>query len=174
MRIVAATNTNLEKLVKAGKFRKDLFYRINVIRVKLPPLRDRKEDIPLLVNHFMNRFSNLKGKLITDISPDALAILMNHDYPGNIRELENTIEHAFVLCRGSIIDIKDLPDNLRPSDTEAVPLPKSFDSIEANFILGALRKNRWNRAKTAAELGIHKTTLWRKMKKFGIRVSKSQ
>jgi transcriptional regulator with PAS, ATPase and Fis domain len=168
VRIIVATNSDLEKLVKTGKFRRDLFYRVNVIRIKLPPLRDRKEDIPLLVNHFIRRFNGLKSKVISDVSPAALAILMNHSYPGNVRELENAIEHAFVLSRGSIIDVKDLPENLRPSKTEPAIQSTSLESLEAAFITETLRKNNWNRAKTAAELGIHKTTLWRKLRKLGI------
>jgi PAS domain S-box-containing protein len=168
VRIITASNKRLEKLVKSGKFREDLFYRINVIRIQLPPLRDRKEDIPLLVEHFIDRFNKLKNKLIADISPEVLAILMNHDFPGNIRELENIIEHAFVLCRSSVITVKDLPDNLRPSEVITETQSTSLDDLEANFLTEALRKNNWNRAKTAAQLGIHKTTLWRKMKKLGI------
>ena len=93
---------------------------------------------------------------------------MNHDYPGNIRELENIIEHAFVLCKDSIIGVPDLPDNLRPSQTEQIEPATSLDSLEAKFLTEALHRNGWNRSRTAAELGIHKTTLWRKMKKLGI------
>ncbi len=116
VRIITASNRDLGGLVKSGEFREDLYYRINVIRIKLPPLRSRKEDIPLLVDHFIRRFNNLKRKLIADISPDALAALVSHDYPGNIRELENVIEHAFVLCRGTTINVDDLPDNVTPSE----------------------------------------------------------
>jgi len=168
VRIVAATNRDIEKLVKSGEFREDLYYRINVIRIKLPPLRERKEDIPLLIGHFIRHFSNLKKKLITDISPDALAILMSHDYPGNIRELENIIEHAFVLCRGTVINIDNLPENIRPKEVKPIAELTSMDDLEAVFITKALRRNNFNRKKTAEELGIHKTTLWRKMKKLGI------
>jgi len=139
-----------------------------VIRIKLPPLRERKEDIPLLIGHFIRHFSNLKKKLITDISPDALAILMSHDYPGNIRELENIIEHAFVLCRRTVINIDNLPENIRPKETKPLAKLTSMDDLEAVFITKALRRNNFNRKKTAEELGIHKTTLWRKMKKLGI------
>lgn len=168
VRIVTATNRDLEKLVKTGEFRQDLYYRINVVRIKLPPLRKRKEDIPLLIDHFIRRFSNLKKKLITDISPDALAILMSHDYPGNIRELENIIEHAFVLCQGTVINIDNLPENIRPKETKPLAKLTSIDDLEAVYISEVLKKNNWNRKKTAEELGIHKTTLWRKMKKLGI------
>lgn len=169
VRIIAASNKNLQELVKAGKFREDLYYRINVICIKLPPLRERKEDLPLLVEHFTDRFNSLKNKLIAGISPEVLSILMNYDYPGNIRELENIIEHAFVLCRSSIIGVNDLPNHLRPAKSSPEAPSTSFDDLEAGFIKEALRKNNWNRLKTAAQLGVHKTTLWRKMKKLGIK-----
>ncbi|MCP4705698.1 MAG: PAS domain-containing protein, partial [candidate division Zixibacteria bacterium] len=135
VRIIAATNKNLERLIKNDLFREDLYYRINVIKVKLPPLRERTEDIPLLVNHFISRFNKLKRKLITGISPEVLSILMNHNFPGNIRELENIIEHAFILNRSGRIEIKDLPENLRPiEDAKQVEI-KSIDDIEAQFII---------------------------------------
>jgi PAS domain S-box-containing protein len=168
VRIVAASNRNIEKLIKAGRFREDLYYRINVIRIKLPPLRERKEDIPLLISHFINRFNKLKSKLVVDLSSDAAAILMSHEYRGNIRELENVIEHAFVLCRGTTIGVDDLPGNLQPGEKKPPARSTTFGELEAGFIMEVLRKNQWNRARTAAELGIHKTTLWRKMKKLGI------
>jgi len=168
VRIVAASNKNVQRLVKAGKFREDLYYRINVIQIKLPPLRNRKEDIPLLLEHFIDRFNAVKNKQIEDITPEVLAVLMDHDYPGNVRELENIIEHAFVLCRDPIIDIKDLPDYLRPDKSLPAIQSESLDELQAKFILETLRKNNFNRAKTAVALGIHKTTLWRKMKKLGI------
>ena len=168
VRIVAASNRDLDKLVKSGKFREDLYYRINVIRIKLPPLRKRKEDIPLLVDHFIRRFNNLKKKLIADVSPDVLAVLVGYDYPGNIRELENIIEHAFVLCRGTVIDTENLPENVRPDEGRALARVTSMDDLEVAFITEALSRNNFNRKKTAQELGMHKTTLWRKMKKLGI------
>ncbi|MBU8933428.1 MAG: sigma 54-interacting transcriptional regulator [candidate division Zixibacteria bacterium] len=168
VRIVAASNKNLENLVQSGEFREDLFYRINVILITLPPLRKRKEDIPMLTNHFIRRLSNLRKKLITDISPDALAALVSHNYPGNIRELENIIERAFVLCRGTTIEIDDLPDKISHRDERASAKISSMDDIEAAFITEALKRNNWNRKQTAEELGMHKTTLWRKMKKLGI------
>ncbi len=168
VRIVAASNKNLDKLVKSGEFREDLYYRINVIRIKLPPLRERKEDIPLLVDHFIRRFNNLNKKLIADVSPDVLAVLVGYDYPGNIRELENIIEHAFVLCRGTVIDIENLPENVRPEEGGSLARLTSMDDLEVAFITEALRRNNFNRKKTAQELGMHKTTLWRRMKKLGI------
>jgi len=113
VRIIAATNKNLEQLVAEGIFRQDLFYRLNVVSIKLPPLRERKEDIPLLINHFITRFNKLKNKNITDVSDDVLTILMNYDFPGNIRELENIIEYSFILCRDGTIQISHLPEQLQ-------------------------------------------------------------
>ena len=168
VRIITASNKDLAELVKSGQFREDLFYRVNVIRIKLPPLRDRKEDIPLLVDHFIRRFNNLKKKLITDISPDVMAVLASYDYPGNIRELENIIEHAFVLCRGTTIDVDALPDIIRPKEQVSSVKIKSMDDIEIAFITEALKRNSWNKNETAKKLGMHKTTLWRKMKRLGI------
>ncbi|NIP42154.1 MAG: PAS domain-containing protein, partial [candidate division Zixibacteria bacterium] len=141
VRIITASNRNLQKLVKAGRFREDLFYRINVITIKLPPLRERKEDIPLLVNHFINRFNNLKDRIITEVSPDVMAILMSHDYPGNIRELENIIEHAFVLCKGTVINLECLPDSIRPKDKGREIVSHSLEEMEAAYLKEALRKN---------------------------------
>jgi len=168
VRVIAASNKKLEKLVKNGSFREDLFYRVNVIKIGLPPLRDRKEDIPLLIDHFIDRFNRIKNKVVSDISPEALAILMAHDYPGNIRELENIVEHAFVLARSGLLEAANLPANLRPSKALAPTGKGSLKEIEAGFILDILRKNNWDRGKAAAELGIHKTTLWRKIKKLGL------
>lgn len=169
VRVVAATNQELDKLVKEGKFRQDLYYRINVVRITLPPLSQRREDIPLLVRHFIDRFRKLRSKEVTGISPEALAILMHHDFPGNIRELENAIEHAFVLCTGDTIQRDCLPDNLRPGKSEAPPPAGSrLEEVEAAFIRQVLERNDWNRQRTAQDLGIHKTTLWRKMQRLGI------
>ena len=169
VRIVAATNRDLEELVKSREFREDLYYRINVVRIKLPPLRERKEDIPLLISHFIRRFNSLKKKLISEVSPDALAVLANYDYPGNIRELENIIEHAFVLCQGTVIETDSLPESVRPKGSRRSTTVTSMADLEAVYISEALKRNNWNRKKTADELGMHKTTLWRKMKKLGIR-----
>jgi PAS domain S-box-containing protein len=169
VRIIAATNRNLSQLVEEGTFRTDLYYRINVFRLELPPLQERMEDIPLLVNHFVAKFSALKGKEISGVSPEALAILMKYDYPGNVRELENIIEHAFVLCPGGMIQAHHLPDELQPRTS--TPQRETLDLLgeyEKELILNALRRNQWNRLKAAQELGIHKTTLFRKIRKLDI------
>jgi len=176
VRIVAATNKNLEELVKKGTFRQDLYYRINVVKLVLPPLRDRKEDIPLLTDHFIRKFSRLVGKDIQGLSPEVMPVLMSHDFPGNIRELENIIEYATVVCKNSMIGIEHLPDYLHPKpDTmRSMAADKtsekevSWSDMEKSLIYEALRKNHWNRQATALEMGIHPSTLWRKMKRFNI------
>jgi PAS domain S-box-containing protein len=171
VRILAATNRDLTDLVKNGVFRQDLFYRINVVRLDLPPLRERKEDIPMLVKHFIGRFNRLRGRSVTGVSQEVLSLLMFHDYPGNIRELENIIEHAFVLCNEGQIEIHCLPENLRitrPRPTVHGTMGEAVKSVEAQMILDALDRNRNNRLSTARELGIHKSTLFRKIKALGI------
>jgi PAS domain S-box-containing protein len=171
VRVVGASNRKLADLVKAGSFRQDLFYRINVVTLTLPPLRQRREDIPLLVDHFIGRFNRLRGKDILGVSPDVLRILLAHDFPGNVRELENVIEHAFILCSGGLIRPEHLPDSLRPEDlSEAATPARTLQELEARFIYDALRRNGWNRLATAKELGVHKTTLWRRIKHLGLQV----
>lgn len=170
VRIIAATNRNLARLVKEKEFRLDLYYRINVINLVMPPLRERREDIPLLVEHFISKFNKLHNKIITGISPDALSLLLKHNFPGNVRELENALEHAFVLCNESHLGVNHLPLEIRQYADENPQFVKSHNlhDIEAEFITAVLRKNQWNRLLAAKELGIHKTTLFRKIKKLGI------
>jgi len=176
VRIVAATNRDLERRVAEGTFRQDLYYRINVVRLVLPPLRARKEDIPLLTDHFIRKFSHLSGRDIEGISPRALSVLMAHNFPGNVRELENILEYATVVCRDRVIGVKHLPDDMagRAGEAEGVLRETagkgdmSWDDLERSFILEALQKNRLNRAATARALKIHPTTLWRKMKRLKI------
>ena len=166
-RIIAATNRDLAALVKRGEFREDLFYRINVVRLDLPPLRQRKEDIPLLINHFISRFNHMQAKDIDGVSNEVLSLLMAHQWPGNVRELENVIERAFVVCTGPEIEIACLPEELTGVERPAVPqedMASARRMSEAQTILNALKRNHFNRAAAARELGIHKTTLYRKMK----------
>ncbi|MBD3349745.1 MAG: PAS domain-containing protein [Candidatus Eisenbacteria bacterium] len=167
-RVIAATNRDIASMVETGEFRNDLYYRINVITIDIPPLRERREDIPLLVDHFVARFNRLKGKDVTSVSPDAMEILMRHDYPGNVRELENAIEHAFAMSRGRVIRAEHLPQRILPDDVREGERPESFAEAEAAFLRRALEQHDWNRAATARDLGIHKTTLWRKMKRLDI------
>ncbi len=173
-RVIAATNRDLLDMVNRGTFRQDLFYRINVVRLELPPLRDRKEDIPLLVRRFIDRLNRLRKKTVKGISQEALSILMSHDYPGNIRELENIIEHAFVICPEGEITPGCLPEGLgRPVARQAphdMRAGSRLKSIEIQMIVDALKRNSYNRLAAARELGMHKSTLFRKIKALGIKL----
>jgi len=173
VRVVTATNRNLAGLVETGVFRKDLFYRINVVKFELPPLRQRREDIPLLIDHFISRFNALYGKEICCVSNDALAVLLSHDFPGNIRELENIIEHCFVLCHGQLIESSDLPDSVRRPEQggrEDLQEIRTLRQMEKMMIEQALRRHEGNRAAAARELGINPSTLFRKLKTLQIDV----
>jgi PAS domain S-box-containing protein len=171
VRVVAASNRNLADLVKAGTFRQDLYYRINVVRIALPPLRERREDIPLLVEHFITRFNRLRGREIAGVTSETLGILLAHDYPGNIRELENIIEYAFILCAEGLISPEHLPEPLRPSLPAGMSAGvTTLHELEARFIYETLRRHAWSRGAAADELGIHKTTLWRKIRQLGISI----
>jgi transcriptional regulator with PAS, ATPase and Fis domain len=159
-------------MLSQGKFREDLYYRLNVIKITLPPLAKRKEDIPLLVEHFIRAFNARMDKRITGVSPEVMEIFMNYDFPGNIRELENVIEHAFVLCRDSIITTGQIPQELKDRSPQIRTTPTAtappLKEAEAQVVLAALKKHDGHRGKAAQELGIDKSTLWRKMKKLGI------
>ncbi len=167
VRIVAATNRDLEQMVHQGTFRRDLYYRINVFQVELPPLRERREDIPILVNHFVRRFSVERDKRITGVSPPALSALLAYDWPGNVRELQNAVEHGFVLAPGPLIGIEHLPAHLRPPGWTPAGAA-SLDDLERAFIVSVLERNHYNREATARQLGVHKTTLYRKIRRLGI------
>ena len=167
VRVIAATNKSLGKLVKEGKFREDLFYRVHVVRLELPALRERREDLPLLIDHFVARFNRVKSRDIAGISDAALARLMEYDFPGNVRELENIIEHAFVLCRSGLIEPSHLPPQLRGNDEgvrSGLPAGLTLAAMEKLLIRDALRRRNGNRAAAARELGIDVSTLFRKIK----------
>lgn len=171
VRVIAATNKDLLDLVRKGAFREDLYYRVNVVRVVLPPLRRRKEDIPLLVEHFVGRFNRLQAKTIQGVAAEALSLLMAYDWPGNVRELENVIERAFILCRQGLIDIRHLPEELTARETvrdRELETRSAHDLIDSQAIHAALARNHNNRTAAARDLGIHKTTLFRRIKKLGI------
>jgi len=179
VRVVAATNRDLEARVASGAFREDLFYRINVVRMELPPLRKRKEDIPLLIDHFVKTCGRLNGKEIQGVAPDVVSLLMAHDFPGNIRELENIIEYATVVCKGGWIGVEHLPDDFRRKTGvgegdggSKAPGDLSWQRVERDFLLESLKRNNWNRAATAAALGIHPSTLWRRIKRLGLSLPK--
>jgi len=175
IRIITATNKNLEEEVKKGNFREDLLYRLNVITIELPPLRERKEDIPFLIDLFIRKFSERENKEVKGISKTALDLLLKYDYPGNIRELENIIERAVVLTRGSIIGEKDLPMYLNKkisgkiADLDSLPLPERLKEIERNIILTALEENGYVQTKAAKALGISESTLRYKMENLDIK-----
>jgi len=169
VRVVAATNRDLQAMVAAGTFRLDLYYRLNVIRLDLPALAQRAEDIPLLAEHFLDRLNRLQGRQVAGITDEALARLAQHGFPGNVRELENIIERAFVLCGAGPIEVEHLPEEVRgavmtAAETATSPLLRA----EAEALGGALRRHRGNRAAVASELGIHRATLYRKMRDHGL------
>jgi PAS domain S-box-containing protein len=171
VRFIVATNKDLAEQMRKGEFREDLYYRINVVRVEIPPLRRRKEDIPSLVDQFIKRFNSLQGKSVQGISIKALSLLMAYDWPGNVRELENMIERSFILCREGFIDIEHLPEELTAREImsgDSLKPGSAHDLIDAQAIHLSLERNQYNRTAAARELGIHKTTLFRRIKKLGI------
>jgi len=182
VRVVTATNRDLDALVAGGDFRRDLYYRVNVVRLRVPPLRERKEDVPLLADHFVERFGRLQAKAVTGVSREAMAVLLAHDYPGNVRELENVIERAFILCDEGDIERRHLPEELLPraapaggegaaadkAKADGGDLASAVRAAERQAILGALQHNAGNREAAARDLGLHKSTLFRKVRALGI------
>jgi PAS domain S-box-containing protein len=172
VRIIVATNRDLAEQMRRGSFREDPYYRVNVVRVELPPLRRRTEDIPLLVEQFIDRFNRLQGKAVKGIAPEALSLLMAHDWPGNIRELENVIERSFILAGEGVIGIPQLPEEIAAprtkGDSPVAGIKNTREVIEVQSIRSALERNGNNRLAAARELGIHKSTLFRKIRKLGI------
>ncbi len=172
VRVISATSRYLTEMIKKGEFREDLYYRLNVVPVELPPLRNRKEDIPLLVEKFIGKFNITHNRSIQGIEPEALSLLFAYDWPGNIRELENVIENCFILCKAGNIAINHLPDKLKGKRdfTDTITDYRTFKNlIEANALLQALKKHDNNLSNTARSLGIHRTTLFRKLQKLGIK-----
>jgi len=172
VRIIVASNKDLAMEMRQGSFREDLYYRVNVVRVELPPLRRRKEDIPLLAEQFVARFNRLQRKEIKGIAPEALSLMMAHEWPGNVRELENVIERAFVLCNKEVIGMEHLPDELtshrRPGGLLPSGIKEARNLIDSQTIRTALEQNGYNRLAAARALGIHKSTLFRIIKRLGI------
>ena len=168
-RVVTATNQDLKKQVQQEKFREDLYYRLNVVRISLPPLKERKEDIPLLIDHFIRKFNLLKARTLQGVTPEALSRLMDHSFPGNIRELANIIEYAYISCKDRLIGLEHLPPDLQDAPggagTERI---SGIENPEADKIRTVLAHCSGNRIKAAQALGISRTTLWRKMKKYGL------
>ncbi len=175
VRIVAATNQTLEKEVEKRRFREDLFYRLNVLRLELPPLRERREDVPLLINHIMKQRSTMLRAPAKGISEGAMEVLLNYGYPGNVRELENILEHALIICQDDTIERKHLPHSLQKKSPPLESPEDSGDNFlsathsnERRRILQALKRFDWHRGNTALELNMNRSTLWRKMKKYNL------
>ncbi|MEK6703365.1 MAG: sigma-54 dependent transcriptional regulator [Planctomycetota bacterium] len=183
VRVVLASNQPLERLVAEGQFRQDLFYRINVVQVELPPLRDRPGDVPLLATRFLARYAMELGKQIVGFSDEAMALLTRYAYPGNVRELQNIVERAAVLCHGQTVQASDLPTGVALAQShvptvsgegdDSLPwkpmlLEEAMKDPERRILLRALKANAWNRQKTAEQLGINRTTLYKKLKVLGI------
>jgi PAS domain S-box-containing protein len=176
VRIIAATNRDLMEMMHRREFREDLFFRINVIRLTIPPLRERREDIPLLLDHFLERINLKQSKQIKKVSSPALKTLFDYDFPGNVRELENIIEHAAILTKGIEIQSRHLPSYLRRRHELSPALPSIpegedmsvLDNVERDLIVRALERHRGRTAAAARDLGVHRSTLWRKIKRYGI------
>ncbi len=167
-RIISATNSMLEKQIAESKFRKDLYYRINVVKIEVPSLRRRREDIPMLVDHFIEQYRQKRRRPIHGISPEALRIMMNHPFPGNVRELENAIEHTFVMCRDENIQPHHLPAHILEAKKMEPTTPAGEEVEETAIIKDALKRFGGNKSKAAKHLNMHRTTLWRKIKIMGL------
>ncbi len=175
VRVVAATNKNLEEEVEAGRFREDLYYRLNVVELTLPALRRRKADIPLLCTYFNDKLENTKGRSVEAISPDAMAKLTAYPWPGNVRELENIVERLSVFCMGETVEVDDLPEKLLRSRTKAsstydlpdegIDLRQMINDLEETMLRQALEKTGWNKNKAAVLLNMNRTTMVEKLKK---------
>jgi two-component system, NtrC family, nitrogen regulation response regulator NtrX len=176
VRVLAASNQNLGELIGQGRFREDLFYRLSVIPIEVPPLRQRQEDIPLLVEHFIGLFSGENAKRPKTISVEALAYFLVYEWPGNVRELRNMVERLVIMTPGDVIGPEALPSPLRPRDAAVAPedsqrertLKEARDAFERTYILGELRARDWNMTRTAEKLGIERSHLYRKLKAYGI------
>ncbi len=178
VRLLAATNQDLEKAIEEGRFREDLYYRLNVIPVHLPPLRKRRDDIPLLLDYFFEKYTSLAKKKIASVSPDAMKILTGYDWPGNVRELENAVERAVILAKQNVIMPEDLPSSIHAMKRR-IPEPeedlgdRTLEELEKIHILKTLEKQAWNQKKASEILGISTTTLWRKLKAYGIELKRN-
>ena len=171
VRIISATKNDLLKLVNEDKFRDDLYFRLDVVKLKLPPLAERRDDIPLLAEHFVQKFNHKMDKNIIRVDDAVIEVLMVHNFPGNVRELENIIEHAFVMCNGEEILIDHLPTKLQQLkyyECKKRKIENPLQKSECKIILEALKRNNWNKEKTAEELGMHRSTLWRKINKYNL------
>jgi DNA-binding NtrC family response regulator len=173
-RVILATNDDLTRAVAAGRFRQDLYYRVNVINIELPSLRERISDIPLLARHFLHRVCEETGKRVEDFTDDAVSVLQSYAWPGNVRELQNVVERAVLLGKGNVISPHDLPRDMMVAMPQAAQpskgrtLKQALEGPERQIILETLRQHHWNRIETANQLGINRTTLYKKMKRLGL------
>jgi len=189
IRLITATNKDLESMVADGEFREDLYYRINIFPIEIPPLRERGEDIKALANHFLVHFSQDMNHKATEFSAEALNFLMNHDWPGNVRELENVVQRAVILAGGDVIrqgHLMNIIDMAPQTDLEAprtseelkeikkIARQKSVENLEKHFVLGALKRNQWNVTRAAEETGMQRTNFQALMKKYDIRIRGSE
>lgn len=176
VRIIAATHKNIEEMITKGGFRDDLYYRLNVITIEIPPLRERKEDISILAEHFLEKFILDTGKTVDGISDEVMKILIDYDWPGNVRQLENAIEHALVVSHEPEIQVKDLPQYLITTEdvTDEIKPTQSLSNVEKRHIVHVLEAHGWNISRTAQVLGINRITLYKKIKKYNIKQTKSK
>jgi DNA-binding NtrC family response regulator len=170
-RLIAATNQSLENLVKEGEFREDLYYRLNVFTIHIPPLRERREDIPILAHFFLQKFSTSMNKPIKKIDCDAMDFLVKYDWPGNVRELENAIERAVVIGKTDTLKVENLPFNIASNHIDTDTGDKSLAAVEKKYILQILNENNWNISRSATQLRIDRVTLYNKINKYGLRDS---
>ena len=170
MRLVAATNKNLDEQIRKGLFREDLYYRLNVIEVKIPALRERREDIDVLARHFVEKYGKEANKKVYGITDDAMEILHRYNWPGNVRELRNVMERAVVLSGSEEIGLAELPEKIKAQDSgrNGGTLKDRLDYYEEKIVRDALESHDWNKEETAGELGVDLATLYRKIKKLGI------
>ncbi len=174
VRLLAASNKELTKLIEEGKFREDLYYRLNVIPIHIPPLRQRKDDIPLLINYFVKKYAERENKSVVGVSPEAMILLTGYHWPGNVRELENVVERAVILTSYNLILPEDLPQAIREAHSRNGELSseaedeKTLEELEKQYIIKILEKYNWNQKVASEKLGISTTTLWRKLKSYGI------
>jgi PAS domain S-box-containing protein len=170
VRVIAATKEDLAALVRQNDFRDDLYFRLNVVKLVLPPLSERRDDIPLLVHHFLEKFNRTMGRNIAELSDEVMEILMQYGFPGNVRELENIIEHACVMCRDEVIDVRHIPPELQQLRAPSSPARRQtpLETLERQAITEALKRHNGNKVEAAKSLSLHRTSLWRKMKKYGL------
>jgi DNA-binding NtrC family response regulator len=170
VRVLCSTNRDLKSEIKNARFREDLFFRLNVFQIALPPLRERREDIPILVQHFIEKFNEESGKRITGMHPEALEVLKNYEWPGNIRELRNAVERAVILCDADLIQRDQLPPDMSGKGPERqtfrLPYGLPLDLVEKEYILGSLQRNGGTKARTAEILGVSEKTLYNKLNRY--------